>query len=228
MHHRGVITWSPSLTVPLTHDCPWNCTYCGYRRDHDGLIPEEELERLLERAVTLGATEVLFLSGEIPGTLPHIRTELQRRGYPNFIEFARRAGERAWELGLLPHCNLGAMSRQQLDRLADVNASMGLMLENADEAFNRTVASEKSAAGRQRTLVAAGQAQVPYTSGILIGLRESRESRLRSLDVLAEVHARFGYLQEIILQNFIPNTGSARRQTPPSPALEEYHGLIEY
>ena len=223
-----IITWSPSLTVPLTHDCPWNCRYCGYRSDRQGLITEAELERLLQRAVGQGATEVLFLSGEIPGSLPHIRQELESRGFRDFIEFAWRACERALELNLLPHCNLGAMSAEQFARLAPVNASMGLMLENVDETFNRTVAPEKSVAGRIRTIRAAGEARVPYTSGILIGLGESRHSRFRSLDALAELHAEFSHLQEIILQNFIPNTGSAIRGCPQPLRFEDYAELIEH
>lgn len=223
-----IVTWSPSLTVPLTHDCPWNCRYCGYRSDRQGLITEAELERLLQRAVRQGATEVLFLSGEIPGSLPHIRQELESRGFRDFIAFARKACERALELHLLPHCNLGAMSAEQFARLGPVNASMGLMLENVDEAFNRTVAPEKSVAGRLRTLRAAGEARIPYTSGILIGLGESRDSRLRSLDALAELHAEFGHLQEIILQNFIPNTGSSIRECPQPLQFEDYAELITH
>jgi FO synthase len=214
--------------VPLTHDCPWHCTYCGYRSDHDGLITEAELTRLLDLAVRQGATEVLFLSGEIPDTLPHLRRELAARGFLDFIEFTRAACLRALDLGLLPHTNLGALSKAQLARLADVNASMGVMLENHDDAFNRTVAPEKSVAGRLRTLHAAGELRIPYTSGILIGLGESQLSRLRSLDVLAEVHARHGHLQEIILQNYLPNAGSRLQPTPPAPALEEYRELMAH
>lgn len=228
MNRRRILTWSPSLTVPLTHDCPWRCHYCGYRSDRQGLISEAELERLLGRAAEKQATEVLFLSGEIPGTLPHIREELTRRGHRDFVEFAHHACRRALDLGLLPHCNLGAMSVVQFARLAEVNASMGLMLENLDDAFNQTVAPEKSAAGRLRAIAASGEARVPFTSGILIGLGESRESRIRSLDALAELQARYGHLQEIILQNFIPNTGSLLRQSPQSLSLEDYLELITH
>jgi FO synthase len=225
---RRAITYSPSLTVPLTHDCPWRCAYCGYRSDNEGLISDPEFNRLLDLAARQGATEILFLSGEIPDTLPHIRRELAARGFADFIGFTRHACERALERGFLPHTNIGAMSRAQFDRLADVNASMGLMLENVDDTFNRTIAPEKSAAGRLRTLAAAGEARVPYTSGILIGLGESRDSRLRSLEALAELHARHGHLQEIILQNFIPNAGSRLRGAPPELRLEDYVELIEH
>jgi FO synthase len=170
----------------------------------------------------------LFLAGEASDVLPHLRTELKARGFDDFVAHVRWACERALEAGFLPHTNIGAMSSHDFERLADVNASMGLMLENIDDDFNRTLAPQKSAKGRLQTLEAAGRARVPYTSGILIGLGESRESRIRSLDALAEIHARHGHLQEIILQNFIPNEGSRLSSVPQAPALEEYLELIEH
>ena len=221
------ITFSVSHTIPLTHDCPWDCAYCGYRTDREGLIGLEAFERGLATAARAGATEILFLSGEVPDALPHVREELRKRGFPDFVGFTRWACERALEAGFLPHSNIGAMDDADFARLAPVNASMGLMLENVDDAFNRTVAPRKSAAGRLRTLEAAGRARVPYTSGILIGLGEPVESRFRSLDVLAEVHARHGHLQEILIQNYVPNAGS-RLPARPAPTVDEYLELIAH
>ncbi len=222
------ITYSPSLTIPLTHDCPWNCSYCGYRSDNEGLVRPGEFERLLALASRQGATEVLLLSGEMPDTLPHVREELRRRGHASFVEFTRRACERVLEAGMLPHTNMGALSLAQLRELAPVNASMGLMLENIDDAFNRAVAPEKSAAGRLRTIEAAGQARIPFTSGILVGLGETHDSRLRSLDALAALHARHGHLQEIIIQNYVPNSRSRLRPAPPAPTFDEIVQLIRH
>jgi FO synthase len=191
-------------------------------------MPEARFEELLVTARKGGATEILFLAGEASDAMPHLRTELKARGFDDFVAHVRWACERALEAGFLPHTNIGAMSPRDFKRLAEVNASMGLMLENIDDTFNRTIAPQKSAKGRLQTLEAAGRARVPYTSGILIGLGESRESRLRSLDALAEIHAHHGHLQEIILQNFIPNEGSRLSFVPKAPALEEYLELIEH
>jgi FO synthase len=191
-------------------------------------MPEARFEELLATARKGGATEILFLAGEASDSLAHLRSEIAARGFRGFVELVRNACERALEAGLLPHTNIGAMSEHDFERLADVNASMGLMLENIDDAFNRTVAPQKSVRGRLRTLEAAGRARVPYTSGILIGLGESRESRFCSLDALAEIHARHGHLQEIILQNFIPNEGSRLGLGLPVPTVEEYLELIEH
>ena len=191
-------------------------------------MPEARFEELLATARKGGATEILFLAGEVSDAMPHLRAALKARGFDDFVAHVRWACERALEAGFLPHTNIGAMSPRDFERLAEVNASMGLMLENIDDAFNRTVAPQKSAQGRLRTIEAAGRARVPYTSGILIGLGESRESRLRSLDALAALHARHGHLQEIILQNFIPNEGSRLGSVPEAPALEDYVELIEH
>ena len=191
-------------------------------------MPEARFEELLATARKGGATEILFLAGEASDAMPHLRAALKARGFDDFVAHVRWACERALEAGFLPHTNIGAMSPRDFERLAEVNASMGLMLENIDDAFNRTVAPQKSAQGRLRTIEAAGRARVPYTSGILMGLGESRESRLRSLDALAALHARHGHLQEIILQNFIPNEGSRLGSVPQAPALEDYLELIEH
>ena len=228
MSNARAITYSPSLTIPLTHDCPWDCAYCGYRSDRSGLVTGEEFERLLALARRQGATEVLFLSGEVPDTMPHLREELGRRGHGSFIDFTRWACERVLEAGMLPHTNIGALSQAQFEALGPVNASMGLMLENVEDAFNRTVAPQKSAAGRLRAIEAAGRARVPFTSGILVGLGESHASRLRSLDALADVHARHGHLQEIILQNYVPNARSRLPTAPPPPSLEEMVDLVRH
>jgi 7,8-didemethyl-8-hydroxy-5-deazariboflavin synthase CofG subunit len=221
------LTFSPSITIPLTHDCPWHCRYCGYRSDEEGLISESEIERLLSIAVKQGATEVLFMSGEMPDTLPHIQKELRQRGFPRFIDFAVAIAERCLEAGLLPHTNIGALSEAQLLALREVNASQGLMLEGVDDVVNQQVAPEKRLSGRIKTLHAAGRARVPYTSGILIGLGESQTSRRNALKVLAEIHQEHGHLQEIIIQNYIKNSGS-RWEQGAAVTLEDYLDLIGY
>jgi FO synthase len=223
---RTPLTYSPSVTIPLTHDCPWNCAYCGYRSDRQGLIREEEIERLLALGAKWGVTEVLLMAGENADTLPHLRKELVERGHERFIDFAVAVSARALERGFLPHTNIGALGERQLRALKEVNASQGLMLENIDEAFNARVAPQKRAAGRLRTIAAAGRARIPYTSGILIGLGETHASRRESLAALAELHARHGHLQEIIIQNYVPNAGS--RWPAQSVAREEYLDLIAH
>src|SRR6185503_9910748 len=118
------------------------------------------------------------------------------------------ACERALERGLLPHSNLGVMERGDLERLREVNASLGLMLESVSERLMDTVhagSPTKHPARRLATIEAAGELRIPFTSGILVGIGETEEERMASLEALAEVHSRHGHLQEVILQNFVPH-----------------------
>ena len=118
------------------------------------------------------------------------------------------ACERALERGLLPHTNLGVLSREDLARLREVTASQGLMLESISERLMETVhagSPTKHPARRLETIRAAGELRIPFTSGILVGIGESEEERVASLEALAELHAEHGHIQEVILQNFVPH-----------------------
>ncbi len=118
------------------------------------------------------------------------------------------ACERALERGLLPHTNLGVLSREDLARLREVTASQGLMLESISERLMDTVhagSPTKHPARRLETIRAAGELRIPFTSGILVGIGESEEERVESLEALAAVHAEHGHIQEVILQNFVPH-----------------------
>lgn len=221
-----VVTWSPSVTLTLTHDCPWLCAYCGFRTEREGLVKEAEVEAVLAAGRAQGALEVLLISGEHPGVLPHIGRELRERGYRDFVDFAVAMARRVVEAGMLGHGNYGALSIRQLERLRPWHVSMGLMLENVVD--DPAVAPEKRAAGRLATIEAAGKLRIPFTTGILIGLGESEESRVRSLEALAELHHRYGHLQELLIQNFVPNGGSLRELAGRAgPGLEVYEELIE-
>lgn len=220
------LTYSRSVTLTLTHDCPWHCAYCGFRTEQEGLISESALDKLLAQAQAQGAREALLISGEAPGQLPHIREELRERGYADFYHFALHVAERALQAGLLPHGNYGALTRRQFEFLRPVHVSMGVMLENVEDL--PAIAPEKKSAGRLKTLEAAGLAKVAFTSGILIGLGETVSSRFRSLDALAHSHQRHGQLQEILIQNYIPNTASQPQLRPAAPALSDYLELIAH
>ncbi|NJK91624.1 MAG: 7,8-didemethyl-8-hydroxy-5-deazariboflavin synthase subunit CofG [Blastochloris sp.] len=222
----GPISYSRSITLTLTHDCPWHCRYCGFRSDGEGLLSEDSLNTLLLSARQQRAREALLISGEHPDQLPHIKKELHARGFTDFIDFASYVARRALDSGLLPHGNYGALNLEQLLRLRPTHVSMGLMLENIEDLPD--IAPEKRSSGRLKTLTAAGQAKIAFTSGILIGLGESLESRFRSLDALARSHREYGQLQEILIQNFIPNHASSLPPDCPIPGLQDYFDLISY
>ena len=186
-------------------------------------MSEEEIERVVEEARAGGAREVLMISGERPGGMAHIQEELGRRGYGDFWEFAAAVADRCGEAGLFPHGNFGRMTEEELRRLRPHFISMGMMLESVEDEIRR--APEKKVAGRVAGIEAAGRAKVPFTSGILVGWGESQTSRLRSLRVLADLQKRYGHLQEILIQRYVPNEGS-RWPAGQEPTLEEYGEMM--
>lgn len=218
------VTYSRSITLVLTHDCPWHCRYCGFRTDREGLISEPEIARVIAAAVQGGAREVLMISGERPGTMPHIAEELGRRGYRDFWEMAGQVADRCRAAGLFPHGNFGRMTEEEFGRLRPSFVSMGMMLESVRD--DAVLVPEKKAAGRLAGIEAAGRAKVPFTSGILVGWGESQASRLRSLEELARLQATHGHLQEILIQRYVPNAGS-RWPAGPAPTGEEYGEMLE-
>jgi len=155
--------------------------------------------------------------------MAHIQEELGRRGYGDFWEFAAAVADRCGEAGLFPHGNFGRMTEEELRRLRPHFISMGMMLESVEDEIR--LAPEKKVAGRVAGIEAAGRAKVPFTSGILVGWGESQTSRLRSLRVLADLQKRYGHLQEILIQRYVPNEGS-RWPAGQEPTLEEYGEMM--
>jgi FO synthase len=148
------------------------------------------------------------LTGEKPEVNPDVAARLAEHGHEDFTAYVVWACERALERGLLPHTNLGVLSREDLARLREVTASQGLMLESISERLMDTVhagSPTKHPARRLETIRAAGELKIPFTSGILVGIGESEQERIESLEALAEVHAEHGHIQEVILQNFVPH-----------------------
>ena len=148
-----------------------------------------------------------MLTGEMPEVNAGVKARLAEYGHEDFTSYVIWACERALERGILPHTNLGVLSREDLARLREVTASQGLMLESISERLMETVhagSPTKHPARRLETIAAAGELKIPFTSGILVGIGETEEERIASLEALAEQHARHGHIQEVILQNFVP------------------------
>lgn len=164
------------------------------------------------------------MSGEGLEGLPGLRRRFSERNYSSFVEFAADIARRSLKRGLLPHTNIGVLTEEELAVLKPLNASLGLMLENANEDFGLKVHPAKSISRRLETITAAGRLQIPFTTGILVGLGESGEDRLKSLETLAVIHDDYGHLQEIIIQNYVPNRRStiARQRL----SLGDYEELI--
>jgi FO synthase len=203
---RRRVTFSRNFTLSLSRTCRCYCKYCAFATHRAHLYAPDEVERLLDDAVRRGAKELLILTGERPEVNADVASRLESYGHDDFTSYVAWACARALDRGMLPHTNIGAISKDELARLREVTASQGLMLEsvNADLVVHQG-SPTKHPAVRLQTIRAAGELKIPFTSGILVGIGESPEERIDSLAALAEAHAEYGHLQEVILQNFVPH-----------------------
>jgi len=202
------VTFSRNLTLSLSRTCRCYCKYCAFATHRAHLYAPDEVERVLDEAAGRGAKELLVLTGEKPEVNAEVAQRLREYGHASFTEYAAWACERALERGLLPHTNLGVLDAGELARLREVTASQGLMLESVSERLMETVHAGSPTKHPQRrlaTIRAAGELRIPFTSGILVGIGETVEERIASLEALAAVHAEHRHLQEVILQNFVPH-----------------------
>src|ERR1017187_6460887 len=205
---RRRVTFSRNLTLSLSRTCQCYCKYCAFATHKAHLYAPEEVLGILDGAVKRQVKELLVLTGEKPEVNPQVAGRLREYGHEDFTSYVVWTCERALERGLLPHTNLGVLSREDLARLREVTASQGLMLESISERLMETVhagSPTKHPARRLETIRAAGELKIPFTSGILVGIGESESERVESLEALAAVHAEHGHLQEVILQNFVPH-----------------------
>src|ERR671937_415979 len=202
------VTFSRNFTLSLSRTCRCYCKYCSFATHRAHLYAPDEVERMLDDAMRRGVKELLVLTGERPEVNPEVARRLAEWGHADFTSYVAWVCERALERGLLPHTNLGVLDAADLSRLREVTASQGLMLESISPRLMETVhagSPTKHPAQRLETIRAAGELRIPFTSGILVGIGETEDERVASLEALAEVHARYGHLQEVILQNFVPH-----------------------
>ncbi len=205
---RRRVTFSRNLTLSLSRTCQCYCKYCAFATHKAHLYSPEEVIEILDGAARRQVKELLVLTGERPEVNPQVRERLSEYGHEDFTAYVVWTCERALERGLLPHTNLGVLSREDLGRLREVTASQGLMLESVSERLMQTVhagSPTKHPARRLETIQAAGELRIPFTSGILVGIGETAEERIASLEALAGLHAEYGHIQEVILQNFVPH-----------------------
>jgi FO synthase len=202
------VTFSRNFTLSLSRTCQCYCKYCAFATHQAHVHAPEDVERQLDEAVKRNAKELLVLTGERPEVNPVVAERLKTWGHEDFTSYVVWACERAMERGMLPHTNIGVLDKEDLARLREVTASQGLMLESTSERLMETVhagSPTKHPAARLATIEAAGELRIPFTSGILVGIGETPEERIDSLEALAASHARHGHLQEVILQNFVPH-----------------------
>ena len=226
------VSFSPKVFIPLTHMCRDFCGYCIFRKTPEQagdtlyMSPEQVLD-VARAGQRLGCTEALFTLGERPELrYPEAREWLTYRGFSTTLEYLAHVSRLVLEeTALLPHANPGTMSRREMEALLPYNPSMGLMLESTSPALHapggaHEFAPSKRPRVRLRTIELAGELRLPFTTGILIGIGDTREDRIESLLVIRDLHRRFGHVQEIIVQNFRAKPGTAMSENLDADTIE--------
>ena len=223
--HGARITFSPKVFIPLTMLCRDKCGYCTFAKPPAHLVsPYLELDDVLaiaRRGAELGCHEALLTLGEAPeARYPEAAGWLAARGYSSTVDYLVAACAAVLaETGLLPHANAGALTRAELERLRAVSPSQGMMIETlaarlGEPGGPHAGAPDKTPERRLATLEAAGEARIPFTTGILVGIGETRAERLEALVAIRDSHARHGHVQEVIVQNFLPKPGTSMWRAP--------------
>jgi FO synthase len=229
--HGHLVTYSPKVFIPLTKLCRDVCHYCTFahppRRGERAYLSIDEVLAVARVGAAAGCREALFTLGDKPELRYRVaREELEALGCETTLDYVARAAEAVLsETGLLPHLNPGVMTREDAARLRPVSASMGLMVETSSDRLSARGgphfgSPDKVPARRLETLAAAGEERVPFTTGILIGIGESRAERIDALLAIRELAERYGHVQEVIVQNFRAKPGT-RMAAADEPPLDE-------
>jgi 7,8-didemethyl-8-hydroxy-5-deazariboflavin synthase len=202
------LRFSRNVFVPLTTACRYTCTYCTYF-DPPGeasLLSLEEVRMICQRGADAGCTEALFTFGDEPDDrYTAVHSQLAEWGYDSIHDYLRAACEVALEEGLLPHSNPGDQTLEQMETVADLNASMGVMLETTADVSAHGGPRRKEPGQRLRTIENAGKLDVAFTTGILVGIGEDWHDRAESLLAIRELHERYDHVQEVIVQPVVEN-----------------------
>lgn len=237
----GQITYSRKVFIPLTHLCRDRCHYCTFvtvpgklAAQGKGMFLEiDEVLDIARAGAELGCKEALFTLGDRPeDRWPQAAQWLDERGYDSTLQYVRAAAIRVLEeTGLLPHLNPGVMSWEEIARLKPVAPSMGMMLETTssrlftEKGEPHYGSPDKDPAVRLQVLTDAGRLSVPFTTGILVGIGETRLERAESIMAIRASHKAYGHIQEVIVQNFRAKPDTAMRAVPDTD-LSEYRAAI--
>lgn len=223
------VTYSKNVFVPLTQLCRDRCGYCTFKTEPgEGnlFMTPDEVEDVARKGAMAGCTELLFVTGDKPELVYEAyREALGEIGYETTAEYLMEMGEAGLRHGIFPHTNLGLSTTEELRGFRRSNPSMGLMLENISDRLLRKGNAHHGCADkvprlRMETMERAGELRIPWTSGILVGIGETREERIDSLFALRGLSRRYGHLQEIIIQNFSPKEGIRMEGHPPADFFE--------
>jgi 7,8-didemethyl-8-hydroxy-5-deazariboflavin synthase CofG subunit len=222
----NVISYSRKIFIPITTLCKDNCLYCIYKKEPDKggrYLELDEIIDITKRGLELGCTEALLMTGERPEIkYAEARNFLKNKNVSSTVEWLYNISKILLDLGILTHTNAGLLTSHEMEKLKKYNASLGLMLENISERLMQKgmpheFSPSKNPKLRIKVIEEAGKLKIPFTTGILLGIGETPEEAIRSLFVIRAIHEKYGHIQEVIIQPFIPKKGTAMGSfSPPS------------
>jgi FO synthase subunit 1 len=222
----NVISYSRKIFIPITTLCKDNCLYCIYKKEPDKggrYLELDEIIDITKRGLELGCTEALLITGERPEIkYAEAKNFLKNKNVSSTVEWLYNVSKTLLELGILTHTNAGLLTSHEMEMLKKYNASLGLMLENISERLMQKgmpheFSPSKNPKLRIKVIEEAGILKIPFTTGILLGIGETPEEAIRSLFVIRAIHEKYGHIQEVIIQPFIPKKGTAMESfSPPS------------
>lgn len=218
------LTYARNIFLPLTTACKNACDYCAFydRAEDAELMTHKEVQNTLEQGRKAGCTEALYSFGTRPEVYPRIKEQLNDMGYSSILEYLYWACETALNKGLLPHSNPGLLTYEEMQRLKEVNASMGLMLETTAEVEAHRGFESKRPENRLEAIRSAGELGIPFTTGFLVGIGENWRDRAESILAVRRLHIEYGHIQEVIVQNVVPN----QRSTYNRPSTESMERMV--
>ncbi|MBD2086276.1 7,8-didemethyl-8-hydroxy-5-deazariboflavin synthase subunit CofG [Trichocoleus sp. ST-U3] len=214
MSSSRIVTYSPAYTVVPTYECFNRCSYCNFRTDpgKSPWLTLSDAQRILRSLASQNVCEILILSGEV-----HPHSSRRQGWFQRIYDLC----ELALSTGFLPHTNAGPLSFEEMQKLKEVNVSMGLMLEQLTPQLLQTVhkyAPSKVPELRLQQLEWAGELQIPFTTGLLLGIGETEQDWWETLEAIALLHQRYNHIQEVILQPHSPGT----QQTFDAPPFDPH------
>ncbi len=229
-HTGATVTYSPKAFFPVTNLCLDRCSYCTFRHDPGSpaawtMLPED-VRQVANRAAHMGCIEALMCLGDKPErAFKSYRATLSVLGHETTVSYVAACCAIALDEGMLPHTNAGLLSREEMISLRPLNVSLGLMLESTSPRLRERggahfSAPDKDPGLRLEMMRQAGELRIPFTTGILLGIGESIPDRVHSLRAIAELHQRYGHIQEIIVQNFRAKSSTKMAATPEPESFE--------
>ncbi len=217
---QKIITYSKNFTLSLSNYCQNQCGYCFYnykvpKLGGEGnviILGNDQMVTLVQKALNFNCKEALLMSGEKPDSFQEVKVELENRNCRDFIEFVKDICSYLLDFKLLPHINIGILNFEEMKELKNYSASMGLMLESTSmDLFKKGGVHEKSLGKiptkRIEHINNAGRLKIPFTTGLLLGIGETFEDRIRDLFLIKKIHETYGHIQEVIIQNFVSKEG---------------------